>query len=231
MAKSYSNAKASTATGTVTSVSSANGAITVATGTTTPLLTAVYAPALKSATTTVDVSAATAPSAGQVLTAVDSTHATWQAAGGGNTGTGIILLSSTTVNLNDGTHAKQTLYTVPANKRAIVVGWIMQKFSAGVTVPTTISAGWNASANDVIDQVAFDDTINAVPAGGMTNFAIYQGTFSGSPMLPVPAVGAAGDILGFKCVTAAGSALTAICDVFGYLTATNGTPSANINVP
>ena len=63
--------------GTVTSVTSANGAATVADTTTTPVVTIVYAPALKSATTTVDVAAATAPTAGQVLTATDSTHAVW----------------------------------------------------------------------------------------------------------------------------------------------------------
>lgn len=67
--------------GSVVSVTSANGDITITNPSTNPVLTVVETPstrALESATTTVNVDSATAPTAGQVLTATSSTSATWQ---------------------------------------------------------------------------------------------------------------------------------------------------------
>lgn len=178
---------ASSGSGTVTSVSSANGAITVAGGTTTPVLTAVYAPALKSATTTIDVSAATAPSAGQVLTATGASAATWQTV----TGTGTVTsVSVTTANGVSGSVATAT--TTPAI--SLTLGAITPTTVNGMTITTnsgTLHIA-NAKSFDVLKSLTLDGTDGTTMTFPATSATIARtdaaNTFTGVQTMTSPAI-------------------------------------------
>ncbi len=149
-----------------------------------------------------------------------------------NTGTiGNLLLSSTSVNLNEGTGAKQTLYTCPANRRCIVTNVVMQKLSGTLTA-ASLNIGWNASANDVsFPTINLAGLNNAPSASNATLFATGDIVNAIGLLQGTVAIGTAGDVLGLKVTTPEGSALTARVDVFGYLTDTSGVPVANILIP
>lgn len=146
--------------------------------------------------------------------------------GSSNTGTASVLLASQSVDLNDGTHTKQPIYTCPASRRAVITNIVMQEFSGTVT-SALLNIGWNANADDVTAEMNLPGL--GASSTQSVNCASRSETFQ--LMLANPVIGTAGDVLGLKNTQAEGSALTAIVDVFGYLTDTSGVPQANINVP
>lgn len=145
--------------------------------------------------------------------------------GGAPTQTGIILLSSTTVDLNEGTVAKQPLYTCPVSRRVIVTNVVFQNFSAN---PTDFYA--------LIEWVSDDVAFLGITGYGTTPFTsamaalgnVFDPNTGGTILRDNPVIGTEGQILGLKVETPEGSALTAIVDVFGYLTNASGVPQANL---
>lgn len=129
---------------------------------------------------------------------------------------GPVLLSSTAVNLNEGTLAKQALYTVPASRRCIVTRVDLDKLS-GAPSTVEITMGWNAPATDTLDALRVADLI-----GGTTSF----GSLLVQPTSWL--VGTAAQVLGLAVSTPEGSALTGRMNIFGYLTDTNGVPIAGV---
>lgn len=127
-----------------------------------------------------------------------------------------ILLSSTSVNLNENTGAKQSLLTVPASRRGIITRIDIDKLSADPTA-AAFTMGWNNTADDCLDPFLLSDLVATA-----TKF--------GSILVQPTAwlVGTAAQALGLKVSTPQGSALTAKVNVFGYFTDTNGVPVANI---
>lgn len=126
------------------------------------------------------------------------------------------LLSSTAVNLNELTAAKQALYTVPASRRALITRVDVDKLSA---VPTAaqFTMGWNAAANDTLDPFQVSDLIDAVTKFGSI---LVQPTSW--------LVGTAAQVLGLAVSTPQGTGLTARINVFGYLTDEAGVPIVNV---
>lgn len=163
--------------------------------------------------------------AGQYTKATDGTHIATEGATLGLTIP--MLLSSTTVNLNEGTAAKQPLYTCPASKRCIITNIVMQKFSASGSVGAG-SIGWNAGATDV---GAYTLASTPVTTASVFNWSLYN-TNAGTGIMgvssPVYVTGTAADVLGLKVTEAEGSALTCKVDVYGYWTDTSGVPIANV---
>lgn len=123
-----------------------------------------------------------------------------------------LVLASVVVNLNEGTGAKQTLYTVPANRRAILTRVDIDGLSA---IPTNaeFKMGWNGAADDVlVDAFHLADLITATTSAGR---------ITGQDALRV---GTTTQALGLAVTTVQGSALTGRINVFGYLTDGNGVP-------
>lgn len=127
-----------------------------------------------------------------------------------------VLLSTTVVNLNEGTAAKQALYTVPASSRAIITRVDVDKLTAAPSA-VQFTMGWNAAATDALDPFQLSDLVDAA-----TKF--------GSILVQPTAwlVGTAAQVLGLAVSTPQGSALTARINLFGYLTDDNGMPIANV---
>lgn len=142
------------------------------------------------------------------------------------TATTSILLGAQSVNLNEGTGAKQNIYTCPASRKCVVTNIIVEHFSGNGTT-TRFSLGWDAGAGDVtlttIDVSAF-----SVVATSILNLAVGD-VVNGSSFLGTPTTrGNAGEVLGLRVDTPEGSALTAIVHVFGYLTDNNGVAIPNV---
>jgi hypothetical protein len=146
--------------------------------------------------------------------------------GGGTTATTPILLSSTQVNLNEETGAKQTLYTVPASRKAIITNVVLQHFSSGANV-AHISLGWDdppsdATTHGTVDLSGYPTSNNAVILG-------LQDVAGSTSLLDTSLhIGLAGESFGLSVGTPEGSALTAQVDVYGYLTDINGVPQPNV---
>lgn len=138
-----------------------------------------------------------------------------------------MLLSSTTVDLNEGTTAKQPLYTCPASRRCIVTNIILQKITGASVAALQFQIGWNAGANGV---GVYDS--GGLPLSPLSNHALLMGTPSAADGLnflrPNPPTGLAGEVLGLAVLTPEGVSLTGIVNVFGYWTDTNGVPIANV---
>jgi hypothetical protein len=126
---------------------------------------------------------------------------------------GPTLLSSILVDLNEGTAAKQDLYTVPALRRG-KPGYIEIDLLSNAPTNAEFTIGWNSGANDVlVDPFHLADLITSTADGGQ---------LLGPPR--AIRVGAAGESLGLVATTPNGSALTARINVFGYLTDAGGVP-------
>jgi len=132
------------------------------------------------------------------------------------TGVAPILLSSTAINLNEGTAAKQALYTVPASRRAIVTRIDLDKLSDD-PVDAAFTMGWNAGATNTLDPFLLSDLVTSSAKFGSI---LVQPTSW--------LVGTAAQVLGLAVSTPQGSALAARVNVFGYLTDADGLPVANI---
>jgi len=114
----------------------------------------------------------------------------------------LVLLSSTAaVDLNVTT--KTALYTVPTGKSCIVTHEVIRLASASATT-ASFGSGFNANADDVIAAETYTELTGATL---VTIRHAKDGAIRG----------AAGDVLGCKCATPEGSALTITVDVFGYL--------------
>lgn len=127
-----------------------------------------------------------------------------------------VLLSSTQVNLNEGTGAKQPLYTVPANRRAIITRVDTDKLSADPT-NAAFTMGWDSPATNTLDPFVLSDLVDSATKFG--SILIQPTSWL---------VGTAGQSLGLAVSTPQGSALTARMNLFGYLTDTDGVPVPNI---
>lgn len=165
-----------------------------------------------------DTTAAQIIAAGSGVSIVDTgaTH-TISAIGAGDTVTTSILLSSTTVDLNEGTGAKQPLYTVPASRKAVITAIVFQKFSGNGNVFDVVF-GWNAGG---------DNLTNDIQATVTSSSTLFLPSASLQFINPYP-IGAAAEVVGFKVLNPEGVALTAKVDVYGYLTDTNGVPVSNV---
>ena len=119
------------------------------------------------------------------------------------------LLSSTVLNLN--TNTKQTLYTVPAGKSAVIL-WVVGRsasvdLSTGVT--TLLSFGFNAGATD------WSTGMFGTPA--LTSSGLFQMLSQTEALSGFPSViGTAGQIFGVITDAAFGSAATLVIECFGY---------------
>lgn len=98
---------------------------------------------------------------------------------------------------------KSTLYTVPPNKKFIVVCYIPRGASLSLTT-AQFGIGFNADANDVVASAAHTE---------LTGSTLYKILFAKAGAV----VGNAGDVLGLKCTVAQGASATVDVDVFGYL--------------
>jgi hypothetical protein len=128
---------------------------------------------------------------------------------GGGGGTSITLLGSATVDLNAGT-TKQNIFTCPTGKKCIVTMVVMRTFSTDAAA-AFVSMGWDASAGNVVEGVAFE---NFPPT---TAKALMLHITSGDPfMLVKQTIGNAADVFGLKVGAPEGSALTCVVDVIGY---------------
>lgn len=132
------------------------------------------------------------------------------------TATAPILLSSTVIDLNTVTPTKQSLFTVPSGRRAIVTQVDIDKLSAAPNA-VEFTMGWDSLATDTLSPFHLSDLIDA-----STKF----GSILVQPTSWL--VGTAAQALGVAVSTPQGSALTARFNVFGYLTDTDGLPIANI---
>ncbi len=120
------------------------------------------------------------------------------------------MLSSTVLDLN--TSTKQTLYTVPAGKSAVVL-WVVGRsastnLSAGVT--TNLSFGFNAGAND------WGSTTFGTPAFTAASLFLMMDqtdALTGNPST----IGTAAQVLGAITDAAFGAPATLVIEVFGYL--------------
>jgi len=125
------------------------------------------------------------------------------------TGISAPLLSSTVLNLN--TNTKQTLYTVPAGKSAVVL-WVVGRsasvdLSTGVT--TLLSFGFNAGATD------WSTGMFGTPA--LTSASLFQMLSQTEALAGFPSViGTAAQTFGAITDAAFGSAATLVVECFGY---------------
>lgn len=142
---------------------------------------------------------------------------------------GAFLLSSTTVNLNEGTGAKQALYTCPASRNAIPTNVVLHHFSVDPTGAFAASIGWNVGANDVTG--IFQSSILSEGKQAAWLLGIVDLNDSSIPLSYNLVMGTPADVLGLIVQTPEGSALTCVVSVFGFLTSTVGVPSANVIIP
>lgn len=117
-------------------------------------------------------------------------------------GTVANLLATATVDLNSAT--KQTLYTVPTGKKCVITDVVVRNLS-GTPVNATVRFGFDAGATD---QTALLSLIGVLATQNV--LAVLT-----NPKLN----GTAAQIFGAKPGTLEGSALTCVCDVFGYIVA------------
>jgi hypothetical protein len=135
-----------------------------------------------------------------------------------------MLLAAQSVNLNEGTGAKQPIYTCPANRKCVVTNIIVQHFS-GSGSAARFTFGWDAGATgfgSVVDISAFGVSSTSILNLALGDIANGQSFIS----QPTPR-GSAAEVLGLKVDTPEGSALTAIVHVFGYLTDNSGVAIPN----
>lgn len=146
----------------------------------------------------------------------------------GNAGTGMVLLASVLVNLNDNTAADQPLFTCPVSRKAIILDLVFHDASDDVGV-AEVAVGWGIGGDGVATLISF-------AASGL----FHQDSFrAGYPDIGASVgfmknscrVGTAGQVLNLSVQTAEGAARTVIVDVWGYLTNAAGVPQANISVP
>ena len=101
------------------------------------------------------------------------------------------------------TTTKQTLFTVPVGKVAIITHIIVRNASVNLNTANG-GFGFDAGGSDVVAHEAYAEL------DGATKVKVFKAD-KGSVR------GAAADILGSKCTTAQGAAATVDIDVFGYL--------------
>lgn len=146
----------------------------------------------------------------QVLTADSSAASGLKWAAGVSTGSQISILSTTTLNLN--TNTKQTLYTVPAGKSAIVTMVVGRSPSVDLSGGATgrVDFGFNAGATDWSAPGRLDPTV--LTASNL--FAtLSQDVVTGST---ASVIGSATNVFGAICDVAFGSAATVVINVIGY---------------
>lgn len=140
-----------------------------------------------------------------------------------NNATAEILLSSTSVNLNS--VANTTLYTVPASRSLVITRITVHHFSAAGD-----SAAFDVQLGGVVlnNSLSPFDLVGSAPldSNSLLDLSWTIGTFNGANYYG--RLGSASDVLRVVVTTAEGSALTAVFDVFGYLTDTSGVAIANV---
>jgi hypothetical protein len=128
-----------------------------------------------------------------------------------------MLLSSVLVDLNDGSAAKQALYTVPASRRG-KPSQIEIDFLSDAPENAEFTIGWNDDADDVLgDPFHLADLITDTADCGQLL----------APSRSIR-VGTAAQVLGLAVTTPEGSTLTARINTYGHLTTTLGVPVGNI---
>lgn len=101
------------------------------------------------------------------------------------------------------TTVKQTVYTVPTGKVAIITHIVVR--NASINLDTANGGfGFDAGGSDIVAHEAYSEL------DGATKIKVFQAD-KGSVR------GAATDVLGSKCTTAQGAAATVDVDIFGYL--------------
>jgi hypothetical protein len=121
----------------------------------------------------------------------------------------IALISSTSVNLNQGAGTEIELFTVPAGKTLVPVVIIMRAFTAAVnnSVVTFGKTGGTA------DEFLGDQTLTNITGTG--DFLIIQPVPNATS--PKAEFFTAGQIFALEITTDEAGALTSTVDVFGYL--------------
>lgn len=121
------------------------------------------------------------------------------------------ILSTTTLNLN--TNTKQTLYTVPLGRGAIILMVVLRQASVDLStgITTFLTFGFNAGANDW-------SPTNNFPTTGFTSSLLYsiqdQYVASGGQQV---SFGGSGAVFGAITDNSFGSASNVVVDVIGYL--------------
>jgi hypothetical protein len=117
----------------------------------------------------------------------------------------VMLLSSTSLNMNATNATETTLYTVPTGVSCCVTSIVLRNASTSLT-----TASWSVGFNAGTDT---DFRADATSTGltGATKAYIYPGITTGV------VVGAAAAVFAMKLNTQQGGAATATMDVFGYL--------------
>ena len=111
-------------------------------------------------------------------------------------------VAETINNLDLNITTKQNLYTVPTGKILIVQNLVARKTSGNANI-AVYGFGYNANADDLVTPALW-------ALNGTTKYRLIA---PDQPSLR----GAAGDVLGFRCSVAQGSALTMSVDILGYL--------------
>lgn len=140
--------------------------------------------------------------------------------------TAAILVASGTINLNAAVSTRVTLYTVPASKEFILTRITLRKPS-GTVANVLLSFSYNAGAGSImakrklssyafatavmLDLSSFDNVTSGRTFIQDTNRRLFQPADTIESFLDAPA----------------GSALTCMFDIFGYLT-TSGVPDSNV---
>lgn len=124
---------------------------------------------------------------------------------------GLTILDSTILNLN--TNTKQTLYTVPVGKSAIVTELSLRSASVDLSggATTSLSAGFDAGATDWGNP--FFGIVSLTSSG---LFVVINQFFVGSGGNGPSVIGTAGQTFGAITDVAFGSAATVVIDVIGY---------------
>lgn len=124
--------------------------------------------------------------------------------------TGEVILASTSLNLN--TNTKQTLYTVPSGKSAIVTKVVLRSASTDLSAGSTtrLSFGFNAGATD-FGVGLFDPRILTAS----TLYSVFSQEFA-SPS-GVSVIGTTTQTFGVITDVAFSSAATVIIEVYGHL--------------
>ncbi|HAL45502.1 MAG: hypothetical protein A2Y12_08830 [Planctomycetes bacterium GWF2_42_9] len=121
----------------------------------------------------------------------------------------VVLLSSTSVNLNAAADTETVLYTVPTGKKLIVEKVVIRGLSASAALAViTLGKGGGAC-----DEFLGNQTLSNL--NGATKAAILQAIPNATPVAQT--ILAATETFSSEITTAAGSACTAIFDLFGIL--------------